>query len=198
MHPVHYKEPDLNQLIDEALLQRPEIRNMKAGISGSRQQIRAARGGYYPTVSAKAYMGWETIWQQHGRGWLIGMTLDWDFFPGLSTVGEVREAKAELLNLKAQMRQLELDVIEEVTQSLLILNEKAASIEAARVAVKWARENYKLAAGRYAEGLGNAIEFADAVLSLVEDRSLLVRTIYDYHKAKAALDHSIGRGYGYL
>ena len=55
-----------------------------------------------------------------------------------------------------------------------------------------AEENLKLADGRYKAGIGDILEFNDAVLLYTENQSSLVVTYYNYLTELARLERSIG------
>ena len=78
-------------------------------------------------------------------------------------------------------------------QAWLVLKESAERIEVAETARINAEENFRLAQGRYEAGVGDAIEFTDAQVSLFDARSAVVRARYNYLQAFAALERAIGR-----
>ncbi len=185
----------LEPLLETAIALRPEVKNQQARIQAKQAGLRAAKGGYWPTFTAKGEFGWQDHYFPLHNAWLVGANLTWDVFPGLRTVGEVREARASVAVYRSQLRQLELSVIQEVSEAFLLLNEAAETISTAEVALVNAEENMALATGRYDNGVGDAIEYNDAELSLTRAASTLVQARYSYLEAQANLDRAVGMPY---
>ena len=188
------EETNLDFLIQEAQMMRPELVRLSALSKAAQAQLQSARGGYFPSLNAEGSYGWESTEFPLDSAWMVGVNLEWELFPGLQTYGEVREAKANRYKLLAQVRQIELQVIQDVSQAFLQSNQALETIKTAEIALEQARENMELAEGRYRNGVGDAIEFSDAELSLTQARNDLVQATYDYLEARADLDHAVGRG----
>lgn len=121
------------------------------------------------------------------------MFLTWPLFSGFLTQGQVSEYQAQVRQRQAQYKELELTISQQVEEAWLVLRESAERIDVAEVARLNAEENFRLAQGRYEAGVGDAIEFTDAQVSLFDARSAVVRARYDYLQAFAALERAIGR-----
>ena len=123
----------------------------------------------------------------------MGVNISWPLFTGFRTQGKIAESRAEIDKLEASLRQLELQVLNDVSVSYLGLNASIEAITTSEFAVKQAQENMELADGRYRNGVGNAIEYSDAELALTQAKSNLVQAAYLYHQQVAELDHAGGR-----
>jgi outer membrane protein TolC len=124
--------------------------------------------------------------------WLGGVSLRWELFSGFRIQGEEREARSKLKKMQAEIKELELSVIQEVSRAFIGVLESSETIETARVTLEEAKENMALAQGRHGEGLSNSIEFADAELILTEARSDFVQATYQYLQNYARLEHAAG------
>jgi len=182
-------------LVEGAMAVRPEIQSQNAVILAQQARITAAKGGYWPSLNAQGQFGWEDNYFPLHNVWMVGAGLTWDIFPGMRTVGEVREARATMSVLQSRLNQLELEVVRQVSQAYLLLSEAAETIGTAEVGLMNAEENMALATGRYENGVGDAIEYNDAVLSLTSARSDLVQARYDYLDAQAELERAVGMPY---
>jgi outer membrane protein TolC len=100
--------------------------------------------------------------------WSAGLALNWSIFDGFSRNGEYKErrALARLADLDVQgaARRLEL----EVRDGLVMLSSQQASFKKALVALDAARKNAAETAELYRQGLGTALQVADANVSLFE------------------------------
>ncbi len=183
----------LEELLDKASLQRPDISQAQKEIESSESLLNSAQGGYWPDIGVNgSYNTFDTDLNTFQDQWQVGIGLDWEFFSGLRTDGEVAEAKSNLRSNRAQLRNVELSSIQEVTDSYHLAQEKRESVFLADKILKLADENLSLADERYKTGLGDMIEFNDSQLRYTAASSNLVTTFFDYKTALASLENAIG------
>ena len=183
----------VESLVQEAGNHRPEIDQIKDRIKAAQALLKSSQAGNWPSITANAAGGWENKEYPLEDYWQMGVNISWPLFTGFRTQGKIAESRAEIDKLEASRRQLELQVLNEVSVSYLGLNASIEAIVTSEFAVKQAQENMELADGRYRNGVGNAIEYSDAELALTQARSNLVLASYQYHQQLAELDHAVGR-----
>jgi len=107
--------------------------------------------------------------------WSVTLEMYWPLFDGLKRVGRLQERKAQAalaeLDLRGAERKLELDV----RDALVSLSNQQASLKKALVALDAARRNAAEIAELYRQGLSNALQVADANVSLFEAEVELAR-----------------------
>ncbi|MBI5591454.1 MAG: TolC family protein [Deltaproteobacteria bacterium] len=180
-------------LVQEAGSRRPEIDRIKDQIKAAQALLKASQAGNWPSITANAVGGWENTAYPLQDYWQMGVTVSWPLFTGYNIQGKIAESRAAIDKLEASRRQLELQVLNEVSVAYLGLNASIEAITTSEFAVKQAQENMELADGRYKNGVGNAIEYSDAELALTQAKSNLVQASYLYHQQVAELDHAVGR-----
>jgi outer membrane protein len=104
----------------------------------------------------------------------------------------VEESKANLNVLTANEESLRQTVFLDVQQAYLNLKQAEDSIPTAELGVKQAEENFDIANGRYAAGVGNPIEVTDAEISLLSAKLSHIQALYDYKVAQASLEKAMG------
>lgn len=104
----------------------------------------------------------------NSTSWSAGLVLGWSIFDGFSRNGEYKERKAlaRLADLDVQGASRRLGL--EVRDSLVSLTSQQASLKKAQVAWDVARKNAQEIAELYRQGLGNALQVADANVRLFE------------------------------
>lgn len=182
----------LNDLLNTAYSNRPDLRSVIAKREATEKSIDLAQKGYYPTLSGSAGYGYSGTDFPLGSGWNAGATLNFPLFTGLSTKYQVDEARANLEVLKANEDAIRQAISLDVKQSYLNLQDTAQQISMAEMTVLQAKENYDLASGRYRTGVGSPIEVADATITLNNARAALNSALYNHKTAQAALDKAIG------
>lgn len=185
---------ELEPLVDEALKTRSEILQLETQIRANEAHLHSVRGKFLPRVTGVASYGWENTGFPLDDYWQVGAQMTWSIFSGFQTQGEMAETKAKMNQTRAQLEQMRLQVTQQVSQAFLILDAAEQSIETSLVTVRQARENLDLAEGRYRTGVGDAIEYTDAQVSLTSAKNTLVQANYIYLQALVDLDRALGRG----
>jgi TolC family type I secretion outer membrane protein len=191
------------QLAAEALGNRPELRQAQSRLDGARAQLAGARAGYLPDLTLNGsvgYAGDDALVSVDGvagvsfsETWSVSGQLTWNLFQGFFTQNRVKETQALAETARANYETVELQVRLEVEQAYIVVVEAAERIGATEKAIESARENLRLAQGRYDAGVGTILELTEAQLSLSNAEADNVRALTDYRVGLAVLDRVVGR-----
>ena len=183
----------LEYLLQTAEKNRPGLKEFQFLIQAAEASITQAKGDYWPTIDAVGdYNKFETDLPSLSDQWQVTARLNWEFFSGFETEGKVAEATAQLREVQAGLRDFELEVTRDVTNSYLRADENREGVDIADQTVELAEENLRLAEGRYKAGIGDLLEFNDAQLLYTQNQSNLVITYYNYLTALARIDRAVG------
>ncbi len=189
------------ELKAQALGQRPEILKNRYQQDYNKAALKVARAGWFPTLSSLAAYGWSGPSPPFGfntfdnRSWWVGAGLTVPLFDGLLTYHNERVANANTLATLANAEVLSQDITKEVEQAYLDVQASWELIRASKKALEAARENFRLAQGRYQVGVGSIIEVTDAQVQYFQSDLKFVQALYDYRVNEAKLDKAIGRAY---
>ena len=178
--------------IEKTYENRPDLKSIIAKKEAAEESINLAKKGYYPVVSGDANYEWAGQQFPLEDGWNAGVTVTFPLFSGFSTTYQVKESKATANVLRANEESLRQTIFLEVQQAYLNLKEAEERIPAAELTVKQAEENLELANGRYAAGVGNAIEVTDAQVAYSSAKRSYIQALYDYKVAQASLEKAMG------
>jgi outer membrane protein len=187
------RPPEVAPLVIQALDNRPEAASIKALIKAAKGALTSAQGDYWPSFDAAGSYNYQNTQFPLQNSWTAGVGLTWAIFSGFLTKGQTNQARALILQQKARLADLELQISQEVNTAYLALGEASERIATSRTALKNSEENMRLAKGRYQTGVGNAIEYTDAQLALTQSQNILVQATYDYFQAWAGLERSLGQ-----
>jgi outer membrane protein len=183
----------LDSLLQNAEKNRPGLKEYTYLISAAEAGLTKAKGDYWPTLDAVGtYDNFETDLASYADNWQITARLNWKFFSGFATEGKVAEATAQLRQVQAGLRDFQLEVTRDVTDSYLRAAENREAVDLADQTLKLAVENLQLAMERYQAGLGDLLEFNDAQLLYTQNQSSLVGTYYKYLTVLARIDRAVG------
>jgi outer membrane protein len=192
---VSPKRLSLEELKDQALKQRPELKRSLYQQQEDQANITGARANFLPSVQGFAARGFEGSRHDLQDQWWIGAGVNVPIFEGLSNVHTLRQAKAQLRSAQANTESVTLTVIKEVESSYEDLKSAWEVIKSRTKAREAAAENLRLAWGRYRSGVGSIIEVTDAQVRFAQADLEKVRALFDYRVVEARLDKAVGRSF---
>ena len=184
---------DLRTLLQEALTNRPELRQARAQIEAAQAQLAGAKAGYLPTVTATGLYGGASGDPALHETWSITGNLSWNLFQGFLTASQVRETTALAAAARANYTTQELQVRLDVEQAYFTVVAASESVGATDKEVQSAQENLQLAQGRYDAGVGTILDLTTAQVALSSAQADQVRALTTFRVGLATLDRVLGR-----
>jgi outer membrane protein len=180
-------------LLQEALANRPELKTAKAQIDAARAQLSGARAGFLPTFSATGAYGGATNDPPLHEAWSIAGTFSWNLFQGFFSTYQVKETQALVQQAQANYDTTELQVRLDVEQAYSNVVAAAEAVAATDKAAESARENLRLAQGRYDAGVGTILDLTTAQSDLTNAEGNQVQALASYRTGLAVLDRVVAR-----
>ena len=186
-------EITLQEILQAAYEQRPEILQLKARQLSQEAAVKVAQASYYPILSGNTSYLYRGI-HVNNLFWdmTIGATLSIPIFSGFSSPSQVAEARATLRNLKAQEEATRQNIRLESEQAYLSLKEAEEGVRVTEKALGQAQKKYSLATGRYRVGVGSPLEVTDAEVSLANARVNYIQSLAGYKIAEAKIEKAMG------
>ncbi|HID93067.1 MAG TPA: TolC family protein [bacterium (Candidatus Stahlbacteria)] len=190
-------EITLAEATEIALQKRPELIAMKYRKRMAEHGLAIAEAANKPTIFLTCNYDYkkpkrmlETGW---GSDWNVTVGLSLPIFTGFSYFGKVRQAAAQLGQVKLGVKQLVDGIKLEVKQAILDLEQNKEILEAQKDNVTQAKEALNIAEERYKNGLITNLEYMDTQLALTKARIEYLQALADYLIARAQLERAIGR-----
>jgi outer membrane protein TolC len=170
-------------------LHRPELTAASERERAARAEIKGAKSGYQPRVSAFGSLDHDYGWVTGGDGnsYSAGVMLQWDLWDGFSSRAKTREAKANLESASEEKRKLRLALDFEVEQARLNLKAANERLAVTEKSVEQAEESAKLTRNRFEQGMAISTQLIDAESALVAARVRRAESESDQRIAVAAL-----------
>ena len=189
-------DKDLNYCLEYASKNRPELEQAKQGVQAARGQVRAARSGYQPQISAFATQNWDTKdghWAADEEStWSAGVNVSLTIFDTGVTRSKAHAAEAKYFSAEETYRDTVDAVMLDVRSQYLNLREAEKRISTTEVAVSQAEEDYRIAQLRYQAGVGTNTDVLDAQVALTNAQTNYLQSVYDYNISKTNLENAIG------
>lgn len=186
---------DLDALLAKAVKARPELQALALQEEAQRLITDAARGAYWPTFGLTlAVTDAGTELTKLGWNMSAGIGLTWNFYQGGLTAAQVRQAEAVLEGLAANVEAAVHGIRAEIAQILIDLRTARGQLAASEEALAQAREQVRLAEGRYAARVGSVIELADAETARANAATNVVVVRFRMALARVRLIRALGEG----
>jgi len=185
-------------IVDEALAQRPEIRQLdyQRGMAG--EMLKIARGSMMPTLAVGgAYNFWSDALSLRKGAWqnyyTINLSLTLPLFNGFESGARVGQSKAMIRELDWTRKGLSDAIALEVRQAVLNNNQARETLLSQGKNVEQAREAVRIAELNYAEGLATNLDVSTAQVALSQARTNYSQALYDCAISQAQLEKAVGR-----
>lgn len=194
------QEFDVEELIEEAQLNRDEIKSAEQKMIAADNGIAAANSGWFPSVYlfGNAYYSRPNqrilpAKDEFKESWDAGITLSWDIWNWGYTSSQTKQANETKLQTELTLLQLK-DAIElEVRTEYLNFIKSQKSVEVAQNKVEQAEENYRLTLDKYNYQLATSTDLIDAQTYEQEASRQLITSLINYELSKLRLNKSVGR-----
>lgn len=191
--------PDYEKAIQRSLDTRAEVSGTLLRIKAGEEGVRAARGGYLPTVAISG-SALEANPNQRFVGrpaefnfsWQLAAQLSWTVWNWNTTGYQVAQAEAQVAQAEDALSMLKDGIKLEVTQNYLTLQQAREKVAVAQQGVEQANENYRITNEKFKKGLALTSDLTDAETFQLQAKVNYVSSVVDYEISQARLLKSIG------
>ena len=189
---------DLPSLIQQAIMNRPELVSQRFEVSSAQTFATAERDLWFPTISligAAGLIPFHTDVAANGLNdqyAAAGFNVTIPIFNG-HLFGALRnEATARALAQQQNLRDLQDRITRDVNRAWLDASSGYQRLSVAQEVLDQATQALNLAQSRYQLGLSSIVELTQSQLNLTQAQIEQVNTTYDYQMELAALNYQIG------
>jgi outer membrane protein len=184
----------LNNILDRAKANRPDLIAAEAQARAARSQYEAATRGAYPTVSLNAVTG--RAFYRDDRPFTDTnsalVTLSIPIFTGFNQTYSVRQAEARAAQAEASRDSLSRQTELEVWQSYYDVQTASSGVSTTAVQLRAAQQTAEATLARYQGGFGSLLDLITAQVDESNARVQRIQSYLDWFTAFARLNFSIG------
>jgi outer membrane protein len=187
------EDQDRVALVQRAIEHRPELAAARFDIEAASAAVNAASYGRRPTLTAGAAFDWPV--NNHATPdplWTATLGLSIPIFDGGLTRAQTREAEANRAAAVANQRSEQLAVEHDVEAAWISIRSATATLASTETAVATAHQQLTLAEGRFAAGVGSAVELADAQNAVINAEGQRVSAEFQLATSRTALRRALG------
>jgi outer membrane protein TolC len=176
----------LDNLVAEALQNRPELVQGEQMIKINDRMITIASSGYRPDLGVSSTVQWDSFKDEFekssfssdswNRSWNVALVLNWPLFTGFETDGKIRQARRlEVQDAKGRVE------------------EARKRVEALGETVSQAERGVEIAQVRFKNGIGIQLELLDAQVALTTAKVNRITALHNLAVAVSDLRRALGR-----
>lgn len=178
----------------------PTVRQAQAQLSAAKQQSRASKTPYLPTLSAS--LGWSFAatdtgfrftGDQRNRNVSTSLSINFPIFNGLSRESQVVSARVAEDNAEVQLRDARLNARQQMVQQLGAFRTAEARVQIQLASVAAGEEDLRVQQERYSLGASTLLDVLNSQTTLDQARRDLIQARLDARTAKAQVEALIGR-----
>lgn len=183
---------DVNMLIEEARLRRPDLQAAEAQVKAAEASADAARAAGKPSISLTASKSQTDSSGITSRGSTVGLSASVPLFSGFAPTYRIRTAEAQVETQKARMERVRLQVAMDVWTAYQNLVTATQSLRTTADLLSSAEQSERVALGRYKAGVGNILDVLNAQSALASARQQRIQSTYNWNINRAALAQAMG------
>ena len=173
-------EGTVEQLIERALQQRPDLMQQVADLRARQAAAKEAKSAYYPTLGVTALVGPQVLYgfqeqlpseQTTLLTGAAGATLNWTIFDGGARRSALARAEADSRAATAQINITRNQIADEVWRAYSNVKTAFRQREAATALLQAAEQSYDAALEAYKYGVRNLLDVTAAQRALAQARS---------------------------
>ncbi len=178
--PPERRDDSVEELLNRALEQRPDVLQQLAGVKAAEGRVQEARAAYYPsvrfeaTVTGQPQYGWQDqlpLTQTTGLNGAAAVRIDWTIFDGGARKNNLLKAQASRNEVAAQAEATMDQVADEVWRSYSNVETALRRRDAATALLQAARQSYIAAVEAYGFGVRSLLDVTEAQRVLAQARS---------------------------
>lgn len=186
--PFYPVELKLDEWIERAHANRPELKAIRARLEQSELALKIRKNALLPSLDVAGNYGQGADFES--RAWGVGLELEYPI-GNVKARSLLAQAQAEHNRTQRQYVEEKRRIEREIKEIEIRLRESLERLRASTAAVEQARAKGEIAQARFAQGLANNFDITDAHKDLVNAESELLRALVAYATNVAVLEARI-------
>ena len=186
---------NLDELIETAIKNRPELKELKVRLSQTRDMEKLAKADFLPQIGAfgEVFAADDTApWNKENSSWAVGVRASINLFSGGEKLYRLRKSRIAQLKVKEYEERAKKGIAFEVSKAYYNFVSAKKRVDLARAAISSAQESLRIVEKRYKNGLATITELLDTQTALNQARSNYVAALSAYRQAVAQVYYAAG------
>ena len=185
--PRNTRLPDLEGLIQEAVHNRPDLKQLNHKLRQAEKNIGMAKSGFYPAVSLNGSWNGEregnAALETKDFGYAAGISISMNLFSGSLTKSKVAAAQAAVRESELELANQKITIREEVTSAWYELESAARQFDLRKANTDLVRQNRDLVEAEFKAGKNSLVSLTKAQSELIKNRSQYLQAAANFQLA---------------
>lgn len=183
----------VDDYIDTAFQCRPDLLAARASVTSSEMSLKAAKRAWTPVLDYSLDIG-RTYFNTERDNYDFNsiLTVKMPIFTGFKIRNTIKKSEAIVEEAEATLKQIELDVIKDVTTAHFNIGVAYETLKSAIKFLESAKEQYQVALAQYKQGVNTILDVVSAQTALFDARATQARAIQQWFVSLATLTYSAG------
>lgn len=189
-----------DDLLNEALQTREEIKSLEYKIKAGEENIDAAQADWFPSVYLFGNYYYSRpnerimpLEDQFNDSWAVGVALNWNILDWGETSAKTIQAEQQLIQAETSYQIIKENIEMEVYKDYLKVLSEFEKVNVSQKALEQAEENYRITKDKYNQQLATSTDLIDAEVAVLNAQTNLTNALVDLEIAKTKLEKSVGR-----
>ncbi len=190
-------------LIDEAMRNASEIKNLKAGMAGVERELASLRRKRFVPLVGISAEG-QHVFARDGidagivgvsyveDAWSAALNFSWPLYSGGATDVKIRKSKIELKRLKKQLEKTKQGLEFNVRKTVLDAVVKWVNLESSTRSADLAKKSLNLVQDSYSKGSVSIVDLADAQNSALNAELAALNGVYEFFESMITAERAVG------
>ena len=185
----------IDELIDLALKNRPEVKRSLLNTEVGKKQLSIAKTRNLPDLAffSNYQISHNERLTQMNRIWSLGLQINIPIFDGFASRAAVEQSESALKQTELGTEQIKSVVESEVRKAYLDLHEAKSLINTQLETVNQAEESVRIATLQFENGMITSVEMTDTQLALMQSKVNRLQAYHDYVLGIVRLERAIGQ-----
>ena len=194
--------PDVEQLINDAVRERPDLVAKVSALRARQADVDLARASLYPTLRFSSFYGEQAFTYRLSPATLtqtamapeygFGINFRWELFAGFSHLNSIKEAEAERDAAHADLQNAELDVAANVWRAYFSYLTARRKYDYAEALLSASQSSYDSNLKSYGHGLATIVDLLSAERALAAARYEIIQSKAEVLISAAAISFATG------
>lgn len=185
---------DLDTLLKIAIQHRPSLLAAESFLRSKEEQFRLAKTQRYPVITGNVEVGRENANLGIGSfyDYQVAVNLNFPLFQGFFIDNGIKKARAGIETAKAKLREMQLDLTQEVTNYFNDVFYAKETYKYAKEFLESAQTDFKVHLEQYKAGTSTIVDLMQAQTSVSSAQSQLIESEKQWYSSIANLAYSTG------
>lgn len=197
LHPAGKIRFTPEEVVSTAIENRPDLKQIDQQEAAQRQAVKFNQAQFLPTVQSTGAYSLDSEFFPLVYNWSLATTVTIPIFNGFLNVEQVRQARAQLRQIRFQKEDLRQGVIQSVLTDLFTLQTAREKIRDTKALADQAERNVDLAETQFRVGTGTTVAVTQTERDLAKARADLVQAQADFAISLARLKKDMGINYDF-